>query len=789
MDASAYKLLGFIGGPDKKFIIPVYQRAYSWKPKNCDALFQDLMDVYHKGYSSHFFGSLVYIAKESEYTVIDGQQRLTTVSLLLMAIRKYVLDNELEGKVDIQPNKILNAYLLDEYAGEGNKIKLRLIDEDFKAYSDLLEGREPAEDSAITVNFRHMLGRLSALSHEELSGLYNAISKLNIVKIGLDLQQGDDPQLIFESLNSTGQALTEADKIRNYVLMNLQPVEQNKAYKNYWLEMEKIIPDGDITDFVRYYLSIKLRELPAQKKIYFEFKHYRQGIEGGIMYILSDMLKYARYYSNIVSPAESNLPQACRLALIRLRKFEVNTASPLLMDIFEANANGLLTEEKMAEAFGVIESYLLRREVCGLETKSLNKIFCALGGEINKYLANSAEDYLEVMKYYILCKGGKSRFPNDHDFAEKFITYELFNAKGTIRKYILERLENCKSKERIAVEEQLESGELTIEHIMPQTMTTAWKREVGENWEAVHTKYKDTPGNITLTAYNSEYSNRPFEYKNNLEGKGFKCSKLYLNGTVKICATWGKKEIEARAKNLLEDARKIWPSIDSSINDTNEDNWVAWDEDYDFTNTKVTAISFDEKITRTNNLTEAYKKIHQMIYDMDPMTFREYFRGNPSMAAIRPYEIADGVIIETHKSSQDKMIAINKLMNYFEMSSRELKFRVEPKFNIEDESTYDAVKIGALGYEMFKYLLTKKLLAEDEMDSLKTKEFSHSLFKALHYPALADSRDDNIGNGNKKRYYAKPVTINNMDVYITSQWFEEDRDRLIEWFRAKCSRH
>lgn len=233
MKASESCMYRFLDGADKKFIIPVYQRPYSWKKSNCKELFNDLMEVYKKGYENHFFGSIVYVAQEDsghhEYIIIDGQQRITTVSLLLLAIRNYILSNETIQNIGIKTNKITNAYLIDEYADEDENLKLKLIQEDKEIYEKLVKNEEVGEpDSNIVINYNYFLREISKLNADELKGLYDSIMKLVIVNISLNPANGDDPQLIFESLNSTGLDLLESDKIRNYVLMNMSIKEQDR---------------------------------------------------------------------------------------------------------------------------------------------------------------------------------------------------------------------------------------------------------------------------------------------------------------------------------------------------------------------------------------------------------------------------------------------------------------------------------------------------------------------------------------------------------------------------------
>lgn len=419
---------------------------------------------------------------------------------MLLAIRNYITDNKLD--IGINANKITTAYLTDEYADSAKKLKLKLVQGDDDAYDRLIEKTQPITNNNVTVNYNYFYyDVLSSMQDTEIKGLYDAIMKLMIVNISLNPHNGDDPQLIFESLNSTGLDLEEADKIRNYVLMKMSSAQQERIYKNYWEKLENQVSKEDINRFIRHYLAVKTRELANENKLYFAFKNYREkNIELQIEEILNDILIYAEFYNQIKNAKISDrIPYLNTIA--RINKLEVSTVIPLLFDLFYAKKQGLLSEEDMSNCVNVIESYIARRIICGLPTSALNKIFVGMGAEIKRYMDKNSATFIDALKYSILSKTGKSRFPNDHDFAEKFVVYELYNAKPNTRKYFFERLENYNNRERIAVEEQIDNTELTIEHIMPQSLTAEWKESLGDNWELTYSKYIDTVGNLTLLCW------------------------------------------------------------------------------------------------------------------------------------------------------------------------------------------------------------------------------------------------------------------------------------------------
>ena len=785
-------IVRFLDGSDKKFVIPVYQRPYSWKRANCELLIKDLKEVDKHGYKSHFFGSIVYVENDiggcNEYIIIDGQQRITTVSLLLLAIRNYITDNGIEN--GINATKITNAYLTDEYADGEKKLKLKLVQGDDDAYDRLIEKTQPVANNNVTVNYNYFYEVVSELSPEELKGLYDAIMKLMIVNISLNPHNGDDPQLIFESLNSTGLDLEEADKIRNFVLMKMSSSQQERIYKNYWEKLENKVSKEDINKFIRYYLAVKTRELTNENKLYFAFKNYKEHSTMQIEDLLKDMLEYADFYNAIKSARITDTAYLGSIA--RINKLEVNTVTPLLFDLFSAKKRSLISEDEMAIAVNVIESYIARRMVCGLPTSALNKIFVSMGAEIEKYIDKNGATYIDALKYSVLSKTGKSRFPNDHDFFEKFLSFELYNAKPSARKYIFERLENYNNRERVAVESQIDNGELTIEHIMPQTLTEEWKEHLGSQWELIHTKYVNTVGNLTLTAYNSDYSNLIFEKKKTMNEKGFVYSKLSLNSYVKTCNSWGETEIKERALLLYNSAKEIWSTPITDFAPDVAEEWITLEDDIDFTNKVIVKINMlgDEIIS--DNITDAYKKINAILYMLDPARFAKresvYHSEDPSKLRTA-HELSSTMYIETNLSSQRKINILRDLFEYFEFDFQDLKFLIKIKqknnidFDIDDESTYNAITCGTLAYHLFSRLLTEKKLSQQEIELLMTKEYSRQNFKQVVYPVLALSYDSNRGQSDHFRYYRQPVNVDGIDYFISSQWFDASRADLIAYYK------
>ena len=753
-----------------------------------------MIDTYEKNYPTHFFGSIVYVtsnnAVANEYLIIDGQQRLTTVSLLLLAIRDYLVNNKI--KSNINPKKIMNAYLIDEY-DEDDKIKLKLVQDDSTVYDKLISGYKADKDSCLTINYKLFYNKLENMNIVDIEGLYNSIMKLIIVNVSLNPSDGDDPQLIFESLNSTGMALEESDKIRNYILMNMPAKEQAIIYKRYWQNLENLVSRDDMTKFIRYYIAVKTNELNNEKKLYFPFKYYRESNNLQIEDLLKDMVTYAEFYNTIKSAnSKDKNSKPYEIILERINKLDVSTTIPLIFNLMKAFTDNELTENELTESLSTIESYIVRRTICGLPANRLNKMFSGVGAEIRKYIERDNVKYIEAFNYAILNKSGRSRFPNNHELHDNFADFELYNVKSSFRKYFLERLENYGNKAIVDVESLVDKGILTIEHIMPQTLSNEWKNSLGSNWELIHTKYKDTVGNLTLSEYNSDYSNLSFVKKKDMQDKGFNKSKLTLNDYIKTCDKWDESTILTRAQIMYTKAEKIWSMPKSEYSPDSSEEWNYWDDDFDYTNKTITKIKILGDEINTENITDAYKKINSILYDLDPIAFKkmpkEYICYNYSDLAT-PYEISSGIYIEINLSSQSKIDKIKRLATCFEFESKDIQYLVKPKtqkkeFDIRDEETYYNIKVGKLAYEFISDLVKRNKISSVEINKLKTKEFSRKFISKINYPFLADSVDSNRGNSIKNRYRKEGIKFNNSLIYVTVELFDSDREELILWYKS-----
>ena len=555
MKATEARLLEFLK-KSPQFVIPIYQRTYSWTEKECSQLWDDIV---HTGeddaIAAHFVGSIVYIeqglyqvSSQSPLLVIDGQQRLTTVMIILEALARHLGDKEpVEG---FSARKLRNYYLLNPLEEGERGFKLILTQTDKQSLIALMRQMTPPEESSVRImdNFDFFEKQIKGLGGD-ISDLCKGLAKLVIVDISLSRDQ-DNPQLIFESMNSTGRELSQADLIRNYILMGLEPSQQTQLYEEHWRPMEVAFGqeayDKHFDSFMRHYLTIRSGEIPNVRAVYEAFKDYSrvpEVAEAGVGALVADVHAYANYYCAMALGQEANKDLASSFS--DLRELKVDVAYPFLLELYDDYANDRLTSEDFVQAVRLVESYVFRRAVCDIPTNSLNKTFATIGRSLKK------DRYIESIQAYLLNLPSYRRFPSDVEFMQKLTERDLYNFSR--RTYFLRHLENYDRKEHVSV------GEYTIEHILPQnpSLSTDWQQALGVEWERVQETWVHTLGNLTLTGYNAEYSDRSFSEKRDMPG-GFKESPLRLNYGIGTEQNWNEDTIRKRAKRLAAQAIEIW---------------------------------------------------------------------------------------------------------------------------------------------------------------------------------------------------------------------------------------
>lgn len=562
MKATEAKLLDLIK-KSPQLVIPIYQRTYSWTEKECRQLWDDILRAGSKdSVSAHFVGSVVYIqddlyhvTMQSPLLIIDGQQRVTTVSLLIAALANALdkVDDDHNEPVDgFSPRKLRNYYLLNPEEKGERYYKLILSQTDKASLITVVGGHElPKEPSRRVIENFANFERWIAEQNGNLSTLCKGLAKLMVVDVSLTRSQ-DNPQLIFESMNSTGRELTQADLIRNFILMGLEPQLQSRLYEHYWRPME--VDFGQeaygmhFDAFMRHYLTVKTGEIPNVNAVYEAFKKHSNSSEvaqAGVEALVKEIRDYARYFCAMALGTETDAE--LRLAFQDLRELKVDVAYPLLLELYHDYATGLLSKTDFVHAVRLVEAYVFRRAICALPPNSLNKTFATFTRGLKK------DRYLESIQANLITMRSYRRFPTDEEFFRDLRTRDLYNFRSRI--YWLRRLENYGRKERVPVDEY------TIEHILPQNenLSAAWRQALGHEWQHIQQTWLHTLGNLTLTGYNSEYSDRPFNEKRDME-KGFKHSPLRLNEGLGQLGSWDEEAIKARAARLATLALEVWAS-------------------------------------------------------------------------------------------------------------------------------------------------------------------------------------------------------------------------------------
>lgn len=696
MNGNAQKLIKYMDGASKRFIIPVYQRNYDWKMEHCKQLYDDLVKVVRQNRKSHFFGSIVSVQSETgtmeEFLIIDGQQRLTTISLLLLAIYHLLCSGKLTSQDHQLTDKILKKYLIDEYEPEEKRIKLKPIKNDQKAFGILFEkDEERIPDSNLTINYQYFYDHIQRgeLSVDEL---FDAICRLEIINISLNHE--DNPQLIFESLNSTGLDLSEGDKIRNYILMGLPNDLQTKFYEKYWNRIENYT-DYDVSSFVRDYLSIKQQSTPNMNSVYPAFKKFVEDAEqADIEPLLKDLLEYAKRYTILLRGGHSD--ERLNGCIYRLNRLSTSVTRPFLLEALRLRENGILSADELVEIFQFTESYLFRRTICDLPTNALNKIFLLLHREIIR-MDGSEENYAEKFKYVLLSKKERARYPSDDEFAESMSTRNIYGMNPKNKLYLFERLENAGTGETKDVWGHLDRGEYSIEHIMPQHLTAAWVAALGEEHESIHANWLHRLANLTLTAYNSRYSNSPFADKRDM-AHGFKDSGLRVNQWIGQKEKWGLSELEERDQLLRNRVIGIWPYPTSSYRPPEKQlDSVSLDEDIVLTGRILSKYSFKGAEQPVASWADMYQQVITMLHaenkavltklavSQDPAVDLSLHFSMSSTAFNSCRQIDTNLYVWTGTDTQYKINILRKIFALFGVPENELVFY------LRDEETSEPV--------------------------------------------------------------------------------------------------
>jgi uncharacterized protein with ParB-like and HNH nuclease domain len=673
MKANELQINSFLQAPNVQFVIPVYQRNYDWTHKECKQLLDDIINVEMENRGTHFIGSIVFIHEGTystnevkELVIIDGQQRLTTINILYVALYRFAKENGLQHEAD----RIYNMFLTNQYVqNETSKLKLKQTDTSSVAFKAILSGAESASMpySNVIENFNFFSRQISL---ENFRSILNGLNRLIFVEISLERDK-DDPQRIFESLNSTGLDLSQSDLIRNFILMDLPPKEQNKIYESIWSPIEENARDiikrnSLVSDYIRDYLTLKTKKIPNKRAVYPEFKRQYPDKKSDDFYQELENIKSLSYhFHKFINPEAEHDPNI-RKELRYIHRLEVNVAVPFLLQVFEDKENGIITKDDLHNILRLIQSYVWRRFIVGLPTNALNKIFMTLYTEVEE------DDYYNSIAIALVKKRGSARFPSNEEVKIALRDKDLYNIQPKNRNYLFELLENHNNREYV----NTNNDQITVEHIFPQNPDPKWRELLGqEEYNVFKERLVNTIANLTLSGNNGALGNKTFEEKKtmNIEGKeqGYTYSNLRLNAYLKKANAWNQTSYNERFTLIYERFLKIWAYPDVLIEDNyEEDDQNIFDADPP-THKKLEYFIFNDTKVETNAVSKMYMYVLNELYNINSQlltTSDDVFKISRNRDEFRSaQEVTNGWYVETNIDSSTKFNYLKKLLVLFEL--------------------------------------------------------------------------------------------------------------------------
>lgn len=624
MVASQNQIIRFFSQQDTLFTIPVYQRNYDWTHKECEQLYNDIIEAaVNPSINAHFVGSVVYLHDDvysttgpKYLTVIDGQQRLTTLTLIWIALYRRCLEQGEQRKADA----IFNKYLINQYLDGEERVKLKPTENNAAALSFLLQGdtqREFPQFSRLVDNFQFFYQRIQP---DQINQVEAGIAKLIYVDIALERGK-DDPQRIFESLNSTGLALSQGDLIRNYILMDLPQKLQNRLFNQYWQPIEELTTESEtrralLSDFIRHFLTFQFREIPTKNRVYEEFKKAFKFVSNERREeVLKDLKTYASYYNRLINPENEPNP-ALRKQFMLIQKLEINVSFPFLLEVYHDYHEERINQQTFVEVLELIQTYVWRRFIVGLPTNALNKIFLRLYRDVD---TDQAENYLPSLQRALLRSKGTGRFPLDEEVIHELRLKDMYNIRSKNRSYFLERLENHQNREPVRIEG---NDHITVEHIFPQRPDAVWRESLNEeDFRKMQNQYLHTIANLTLSGNNGALGNKSFQEKRDLPERGYRDSRLYLNRQLAQLECWGPAELDARFQALTDRFLQIWPFPQVELETiSGEEEINIFDVD-DPTGRTLEYITFWDQVHEIKVHRKLLHEVARRMFEINPQVF------------------------------------------------------------------------------------------------------------------------------------------------------------------------
>lgn len=677
MKASEINLNRFLSQTDTQFIIPVYQRNYDWTEAQCKQLLTDILAAGgSEKITAHFIGSIVYIHDDvysasgiRELSIIDGQQRLTTITLIYIAVYRLLKSMGDQQKL----TRIHETYLINKFAADEEKLKLRPTENNDRAIKHLLSGDD--EDSfgggfsRILSNFGFFSGHIN---EDNIESVLTGLGKLMFVEVSLERGK-DDAQRIFESLNSTGLELSQADLIRNFILMGLSRKKQNDIYIKYWQKIELAAKEfktnqSRVSDFIRDYLTLKTKKIPNKSSVYAQFKDRFPSLQYEALETLLEELKIlSRHYHKFINP-DQEIDMEIRRQLHNVEQLEINVSYPFLLQVFSDYENELINKDQLLGVMELIQSFVWRRFILGLPTNALNKIFMRLYEDVD------SGDYVNSIARSLMKKKGPQRFPKNTEVVTTVIEKDFYNIKPKNRTYFLQRLENHNNKEPVQIDG---NSDITIEHIFPQTPDAKWKHDLSaEAYQTFGETYLHTIGNLTLSGNNGSLGNKSFTEKRHMnhdaKEQGYLFSRLWLNRYLNDIDAWNLETYQERSHLLSERVLEIWCYPDLEISDAATNEEVSIFEAEDPTGRKLEYAIFADERSEVTSVSDLYSLVMRELYVRNPEPFfasslRDRLRLAKNASDCRnAIELHEGYFIEGNLSSLAKFERIQEALTLFD---------------------------------------------------------------------------------------------------------------------------
>ena len=672
MKANELQINTFLQAPNVQFIIPVYQRNYDWSNAECRQLVNDIISVEKDNRGTHFIGSIVFIhegtystSEVKELVIIDGQQRLTTITILYVALYRFAKEN---GVVQ-DAERLYNMFLTNQYVkNESSKLKLKQTDSNSLAFKSVILGTtsDTLPFSNVIENYNYFR---SIINEDNFETIQSGLNRLIFVEISLERDK-DDPQRIFESLNSTGLDLSQSDLIRNYILMDLPPKAQISTFETIWNPIEDNAKDfvkniSMVSNYIRDYLTLRNKRIPKKDKVYTEFKNLYANNKDEVFYQELEKIKSLSYhYKKFINPS-SALDTRIRRELEYISRLEINVAYPFLLQVFEDADNGLLTKNDLIKILNLIQSYTWRRFIVGLPTNALNKIFMTLYAEVD------SDNYYESIARALMKKKSSAKFPNNEELKIALSDKDLYNTQPKNRNYLFEKLENFNNREFVNTNNEY----ITIEHIFPQNPNDDWSLDLTpEDYFEFKEKFLNTIGNLTLSGNNGALSNKSFVAKRdmNIDNKeqGYKYSRLWLNSYLQSLDSWNIEHYEERQKRIYERFIQIWEFPNVELVDEGEFEEINIFDAESPTFKKLEYFIFENTKVEEETVAQMYFYIIKCLYDKNSQLLlnNDFLKITRISTDFRDsQEVINGWFIESNIDSNSKFAILKKLLSLFEL--------------------------------------------------------------------------------------------------------------------------